>query len=105
MSKQRIRRRTAEEIQQILSDLASSGLSQLKFANLQGIPYSTLQSWIKKSREAKTSSLLPAVIPVGSFSHPSSSIEIELAAGEIVRLNPGFCREDLHDVLEILTQC
>jgi len=104
MPKPQYRRRTQEEIQKILSDLADSGLSQLKFASQRGISYSTLQSWVKKRRSAKTSSL-PAVIPVGSFSQSTATIEIELPAGNIVRLHPGFSREDLQDVLGILIRC
>ncbi len=97
-------RRTTAEIQQILSDLAGSGLSQLKFSTQRGIPSSTLQSWLKKDRQAKTSDL-PALIPVGSLAPTSSPIEIEMKGGEVIRLNRGFDRTDLQDILEALTQC
>ena len=105
MPKLRTRRRTPKEIQQILSDLSESGLSQLKFANEQGIPYSTLQSWLKKARRPKHSDHLPAVIPVGSFPTKTSVIELELAQGEIIRLESGVSEADLETVLRVLKRC
>jgi hypothetical protein len=105
MPKLRYRRRTPEEIQQILSDLSDSGQSQLNFASQREIPYSTLQSWIKKNRNPKLSGHLPAIIPVGPFPSRTPAIEIELPHGEIIRLEAGVSGTDLETILRALKRC
>jgi len=96
--------RTGAEIQAILTDLGSSGLSQREFAASRDVPLSTLQSWLRKYR-AVTIPDVPEVIPVGMFSGSLSGFEIEFPGGEILRLGSGFRGEDLQIVLQELRRC
>lgn len=107
MAKPKRRLRSAAEIQQILDDLATSGLSRQKFAADRDIPLPTLHAWIARRRRAADTTR-PELIPVGNWSAPNLptlSIEIELPGGEIVRLIPGYQTEDLRGVLAELRRC
>jgi hypothetical protein len=107
MAKPKRRLRSAAEIQQILDDLAASGLSRQKFATDRDIPLPTLHAWIARRRHAPDTAR-PELIPVGNWSAPNlptPSIEIELPGGEILRLGPGFHVEDLRVVLAELRRC
>ena len=104
MPKTTRRRRTKAAIQKILSDFQSSGLSQERFCKENQIPYSSFQSWLKKSRKTNQS-VLPAIIPVGIVPSPAPWIEVELPQGQVIRLSPGVNSEDLKTVLTALRQC
>jgi len=96
--------RSASEIQKILSDQKASGQSQKNFCAEKQIPISTFTNWVNKQRNTKQPSL-PALIPVGSVPAATSSIEIELPRGEIIRLEPGVRGSDLETVLQSLKRC
>jgi transposase-like protein len=104
MPKPKRRQRSAAEVQQILRDLANSGVSRRQFAISRGISLSTLQAWVGGQRRASGVATAD-VIAVGTVSAPCSPIEIELPGGEIVRLMPGCPAEDLRVVLAELRRC
>ena len=104
MRRTKRRRHTATEIHEILTDLESSGLNRREFAINRGIALSTLQNWIRKHGKQVIVGL-PEVIPLGTVLTASNPIEIELRGGEIVRLGPGFCGQDLKTVLKELRRC
>lgn len=104
MQKPSRRRRTAAEIQQILGELADSGLSRRQFAAQRGHSLPTLHAWIARHHRASVVGT-PDLIPVGTFNAPKASIEIEFPGGEILRLVPGWCAEDLRIVLTELRRC
>ena len=97
-------RRSSAKIRKILADLEASGLSRAKFATQNGIPVSTIHSWMKK---AKKKSDFPKVISVGTLpaSPASPSIEIEFPGGEVLRFGPGCLRQDLRLALSELRRC
>ena len=105
MPKQKYKRRSASEIQKIISDYKASGQSQKKFCAENQIPTSSFYLWLTKNRKIQQPNL-PAVIPVGSVpANTSSSIEIELPGGELIRLEQGVSRPDLESVLGALKRC
>jgi len=97
-------RRTVPEMHRILSELKESGLSRRQFAFSRDIPLSTLQNWVRKHRSVIDPEL-PSVIPLGTLPGPVAPIEIELPGGDLIRLGPGFCHEDLRAVLVELRRC
>jgi len=107
MPKRRSRPRSAEEIHQILADLAASGLTRRKFATDRGIALSTLHSWLAKHGRSscRQGADLVAVGSLGSSTTMAASIEIELVSGDIVRVAHGCNAEDLRAVLEELRRC
>jgi len=104
MPKQKYNRRTASEIQIILSDQKASGQSQKTFCAENRIPLSTFHYWHRKQHKTKQS-YLPALIPVGSVPSNTSAIEIELPQGELIHLSPGVSGPDLETVLRALKRC
>lgn len=104
MPKQKYKRRSASEIQKILSDYRASGLSQIRFCAENQIPTSSFYLWLTKSRKTQQPNL-PAVIPVGTVPDNTSVIEIELPRGELIRLEPGVSGPDLETVLGVLKRC
>jgi hypothetical protein len=65
MSRPIRRRRTHDEIDRLLRDYDSSGLSQAKFAQRNRVALTTLQWWLKRRREQRgNGSRAPALIPV-----------------------------------------
>ena len=105
MPSKKRKHRTASEIQKIISAQKDSGKSQEKFCKENQIPISTFTNWVKKHRKTKQPNL-PTLISVGSVPPAtSSSIEIELPGGELIRLDQGVSRPDLETVLRALKQC
>lgn len=105
MPNQKYKHRTASEIQKILSDQKASGQSQKRYCKENQIPISTFTNWVGKQRKRKRPNL-PALISVGSVpANTSSSIEIELPGGELIRLEQGVSRPDLEAVLGALKRC
>ncbi len=104
MPSKKYNHRSASEIQKILSDQKASGQSQKSFCAEKQIPISTFTNWINKQRKTKQPNL-PALIPVGSVPAATSSIEIELPRGEIIRFESGVNRSDLETVLQTLKRC
>lgn len=97
--------RTASEIQKIISAQKDSGQSQKVFCKENQIPTSTFAYWIHKRRKIIQPNR-PALIPVGSVpAETSSSIEIELPSGELIRLVQGVSGTDLEIVLGALKRC
>jgi hypothetical protein len=104
MPKTNRKQRTVAEIQAILADYDSSSLTQKQFCVYRSVPASTFHVWLAKRRR-QNQSLLPAIIPVGPVPSLAPPIEIELPDGKIIRLERGFDRKDLADVLAVLHPC
>jgi len=98
------KQRSLTEIQAILADYDSSSLTQKQFCASRSVPASTFHVWLAKRRQ-KNKRLLPAIIPVGPVPPLAPPIELELPDGKIIRLERGFDRNDLANVLAVLHPC
>ena len=48
---------------EVLDEFEKSGLSGMKFAELTGVKYQTLATWIKKRRDQRRANATPAAVP------------------------------------------
>ena len=101
-------RRTAAEINEILRDLEQSGLSRASYAQKHGIGYSTLCSWIYRSRKKKDAS--PWIEVSDAIRTPSSSsascYRLEWANGISLELSPEFDTRKVGELIHLIqSQC
>jgi transposase-like protein len=105
------RRRTPEEIQQLLDNYQKSGQSQRQFAAQAGVCLATLQIWLRRVRKAGAvrgqpmarPRLLEVQLPYGSqFQRRQRSYCIELPQGAILRVESGFDLQEVGQLLALL---
>ena len=107
----RRQRRSREEVGAVLKDFERSGLSQSAFAAGRGIPLSTLQYWLRRSREETSGQdvttpqrmeLVPIRI-VDPLPAPSQAmLELESDHGYLLRFPAGLSPELLARYVETL---
>ena len=102
------RRRTAAEIHEILTALEQSGLSRANFAQEHGIGYSTLCSWVYRSRQKKDAS--PWVEVSEAMRTPSvttvSPYRLEWANGMSLELSREFETQKAGELINLIqSQC
>ena len=101
------RRRTPAEIQQIVSEFKSSGLTQIEFSQRQGLTLSTLGRYLSRQRATSEGGGdgLVAVEVVGNKCDPmcarGSGISV-VAGGRRIVLEPGFDVASLQRLLRVL---
>ena len=100
--------RSAAEINEILRDLEQSGLSRARYAQKHGIGYSTLCSWIYRSRKRKDAS--PWIEVSDAMRTPSSSsascYRLEWANGMSLELGPQFDARKVGELIHLIqSQC
>ena len=107
-------RRSREEIAELLEDLGQSELSQAAFAAERGLPLSTLQYWLRQSREGalgrvhrgRTPSRAAELVPVRIVdAAPASSatlLELESEHGYRLRFPAGLSPDLLARYVEAL---
>jgi len=103
------KRRTREEIRQIVAEFATSGMPQSEFCDRRGISRSTLDRHLRKQRAQDQGSragnrLLAVEIRTGSGSSASSSsgLVVGLSSGRRIEVNPGFDAATLERLLTVL---
>src|ERR1700687_3601560 len=93
------KRRTREEIRQIVSEFATSGMPQSEFCGSRGISRSSLDRYLRKQRAQNQGSragnrLLPVEVRTASGSSASSSsssgLVVGLSSGRRIEVNQGF---------------
>jgi len=89
----------AEQIQRC----EESGLSQKTFCRVNGLARSTFQHWKRKLRRQKevVSSHIVAV-PVDSIPHAPRPLRLHVRGGYLLEVEPGFCRQTLREILEVV---
>jgi len=113
MNDQCSKRRTRNEIREILASYYASGQTQSDFASSRGIGVSTLSLWLRREREqsmAVTPSLekTPKLVEVSLSGaepirqQPGSDFEIEFACGERLRMRRGFLVEEFRVIVAVL---
>jgi hypothetical protein len=103
------KRRTREEIRQIVSEFATSGMPQSGFCDSRGISRSTLDRHLRKQRAQDQGSrvgnrLLAVEIRTASGRPASSSsgLVVGLTSGRRVEVNRGFDAATLERLLTVL---
>ena len=103
------KRRTREEIRQIVSEFATSGMPQSEFCGSRGISRSTLDRHLIKQRAQDQGSragnrLLAVEIRTASGSSGSSSsgLVVGLTSGRRIEVNRGFDAATLERLLTVL---
>ena len=100
------------QMRQILSRLASSGLTQKAFAKRERIPYSTLLYWRRRlgksglTRRARPASeVLAPVTIVPDVVHGGRAFEVRTPDGLTVSVPGGFDASELERLLAALRRC
>ena len=102
------RRRSPEEVRQLLDEYERSGLTQQAFADRIGVSLSSISLWLRKARNAakeKSPDLLPAasrLVPVTIRSTDPSPFELVTASGATLRIPPDFDPAALERLLPLL---
>ena len=103
------KRRTREEIRQIVAEFATSGMQQSEFCGRRGISRSTLDRHLRKQRAqdqgSRAGNLLLAVeirTASGSSGSSSSGLVVGLTSGRRIEVNRGFDAATLERLLTVL---
>jgi hypothetical protein len=103
------KRRTREEIRQIMSEFATSGMPQSEFCGSRGISRSTLDRHLRKQRAQEQGNragnrLLAVEVKTasGSSASTSSGLVVGLTSGRRIEVNRGFDAATLERLLTML---
>jgi transposase-like protein len=103
------KRRTREEIREIVAEFATSGMPQSEFCGSRGISRSTLDRHLRKQRAQDHGSsagnrLLAVEIRTasGSSASTSSGLVVGLTSGRRIEVNRGFDAATLERLLTVL---
>src|ERR1700733_8975888 len=103
------KRRTREEILQIVSEFATSGMPQSEFCGSRGISRRTLDRHLRKQRaQAQGSRASNRVLAVEirtaneRSASPSSGLVVGLTGGRRIEVNRGFDAATLEPLLTVL---
>ena len=104
-----VRRRTREEIRQILAEFATGGMQQSDFCRTRGISRSALDRYLRKQRMQNqgngTSTRFVAVelkTAHGSLSGNSGGLVVALKSGRKIEVHRGFDVPTLERLVSIL---
>jgi hypothetical protein len=97
------RRRTHEEIQQLVAEFMSSGMRRTEFCRSRGLSFGTLnrhlkkQRWKRKSRRASSADRSGRLVPVELAAwksptqhEPSCGLAVVLSGGRRIEVHPDF---------------
>lgn len=103
------RRRSPEEIRDLLDEYERSGLTQQAFADRVGVSLSSVSLWLRKARSGsvpeEADDLLPAtsrLVPVTIRSTDPSPFELVTPSGATLRIPPDFDPVALERLLPLL---
>ena len=102
------RRRSLEEIERILAEFRTSGLSQQRFALTHGINPVTLGYWIRRTTREPAAIAPRALVPVrlkvpeGTTMTGSPAFEVILRSRRVLRVSSDFDAEALRRLVTIL---
>jgi len=103
------KRRTREEIRQIVAEFATSGMPQSEFCSSRGISRSSLDRHLRKQRAQAQGSrarnrLLAVEVRTASVSSASTSsgLVLGLTSGRRIEVNRGFDAATLERLLTVL---
>jgi hypothetical protein len=102
------KRRTREEIRQIVSEFATSGMPQSEFCGSRGISRSSLDRYLRKRAQDQGSRAGNRLLAVeirtasGSSASTSSGLVVGLNNGRRIEVNRGFDAATLERLLTVL---
>src|SRR5271157_3754275 len=106
------RRRTREEIQQLVAEFLSSGMRRTEFCRSRGLSFGTLnrhlkqQRWKRKSRRASSAGrLVPVELAAGkqpTQHEPSCGLAVVLSGGRRIEVHSDFDANTLERLVGIL---
>ena len=106
MTHLRRKRRSPEEIRDILQRCEHGGQSKSAFARAEGIPLSTLAKWFSSHHAKKTRpSSHERILKLGSVAPSTTGVEIILPQGHRVVVPAGTSAVELEFVLRAVVSC
>src|SRR5262249_25478502 len=101
--KPRRKRRSLEQIAELVRDFGTSGLTQRQFCGERGIGLSELQRSLKIVRRTNSGPKLMAV-EVEAGGQSAGTLELLIGQAYRIRVGVGFCGVTLRRLLEVLGQ-
>lgn len=102
-NKPRRKRRSREQIAELVQEFKSSGLTQRQFSENRGIALSELQRSLKIVRRASEPQLMP--VQMGADEGAARGLELMVGEGYRIKIETGFCARTLRRLLEVLDNC
>lgn len=101
--KARRKRRSLEQIAELVREFGSSGITQRQFCEERGIGLSELQRSLKIVRRTHSAPKLMAV-EVEAGVQSAGALELLIGQAYRIRIGAGFCAVTLRRLLEVLDQ-
>jgi hypothetical protein len=101
--KPRRKRRSREQIAELVREFKDSGLTQRKFSENRGIALSELQRSLKIVRRAREPQLL--AVQIEAAERNERALELMVGEGYRIKIGVGFCSTTLRRLLEVLGSC
>ena len=99
----RRKRRSREQIAELVREFKSSGLSQRGFSEHRGIALSELQRSLKIVRRRQEPELM--AVQVEAAEGNDGALELMVGAGYRIKIEAGFSSTTLRRLLEVLASC
>src|SRR5271165_2045732 len=106
------RRRTREEIQQLVAEFVSSGMRRTEFCRSRGLSFGTLNRHLKKrrwKRKSRRASSVGRLVPVELAARksptqhePSCGLAVVLSGGHRIEVHPDFDTNTLERLVSAL---
>ena len=97
------RRRSREQIAELVREFKSSGLTQRMFCEDRGIALSVLQRGLKIERRASQPKLM--AVQIEAAERNDRALELMVGEGYRIKIGAGFCSTTLRRLLEALASC
>ena len=101
--KARRKRRSREQIAELVREFKDSGLTQRKFSENRGIGLSELQRSLKIVRRAREPQLM--AVQITAAERNDRGLELMVGEGYRIKIGAGFCSTTLRRLLEVLGSC
>ncbi len=101
--KARRKRRSREQIAELVREFKDSGLTQRKFSENRGIALSELQRSLKIVRRAGEPQLM--AVQIEAAERNDRALELMVGEGYRIKIGAGFCSTTLRRLLEVLGSC
>jgi hypothetical protein len=102
-TKPRRKRRSREQIADLVREFKDSGLTQRKFSENRGIALSELQRSLKIVRRASEPRLM--AVQIEAAERNDRGLELSVGEGYRIKIGTGFCSTTLRRLLEVLCSC
>jgi hypothetical protein len=99
-NKPRRKRRSREQIVELVREFKSSGITQRKFSENRGIALSELQRSLKIVRRASEPQLM--AVQIEAAERNDRALELMVGEGYRIKIGTGFCPTTLRRLLEVL---